>query len=40
VRATATSSADVEIVGSGDVEIAGGAKCSVSKAGSGEVRCS
>jgi len=27
-------------MGSGDVEITGGAKCSVSKAGSGNVRCS
>jgi len=27
-------------MGSGDVNIAGGAKCKVSKAGSGNVRCS
>jgi hypothetical protein len=26
-------------MGSGDVDIGGGAKCSVSKAGSGDVRC-
>jgi hypothetical protein len=27
-------------MGSGDVDVAGGAKCNVSKAGSGNVRCS
>jgi hypothetical protein len=27
-------------MGSGDVDIAGGAKCSVTKHGSGDVRCS
>jgi hypothetical protein len=27
-------------MGSGDVDVSGGAKCKVSKAGSGNVRCS
>jgi hypothetical protein len=40
VRAHATGVADVDIVGSGDVTLTGGARCSVSKAGSGNVRCS
>jgi len=40
VHANAKRSADVSIMGSGDVEIAGGAKCNVSKMGSGDVRCS
>lgn len=40
VRANATQTADVSIMGSGDVNIAGGAKCSVSKAGAGTVHCS
>lgn len=40
VKAHATRAADVDIMGSGDVEVTGGAKCSVSKAGSGNVRCS
>ena len=40
VRANASQSADVDIMGSGDVDIAGGAKCTVSKSGSGSVRCS
>jgi hypothetical protein len=30
----------VSIMGSGDVDVTGGAKCSVSKQGSGGVRCS
>jgi hypothetical protein len=30
----------VSILGSGDVEISGGAKCTVTKNGSGDVRCS
>jgi hypothetical protein len=30
----------VSIMGAGDVEMVGGAKCSVSKAGAGNVRCS
>jgi hypothetical protein len=29
----------VSIMGSGDVDIGGGGKCSVSKAGSGNVNC-
>jgi len=40
VTAQATGTADVSIMGSGDVELTGGAKCTVSKAGSGDVRCS
>jgi hypothetical protein len=40
VKAHATRAADVDIMGSGAVDITGGAKCSVSKAGSGDVRCS
>ena len=40
VKAHATGTADIDIMGSGDVAITGGAKCSVSKAGSGDVRCS
>jgi len=32
--------AKVEVMGSGDVELTGGAKCSVSKSGSGNIRCS
>jgi hypothetical protein len=27
-------------MGSGDVDVTGGAKCSISKQGSGDVRCS
>jgi hypothetical protein len=40
VKAHAIGTADVTIMGSGDVEVTGGAKCTVSKAGSGSVRCS
>lgn len=40
VKAHATGTADVSIMGSGAVDVSGGAKCSVSKAGSGSVRCS
>jgi hypothetical protein len=40
VRAHSSGTADVSIMGSGDVEIGGGAKCNVSKMGSGSVRCS
>lgn len=40
INAEATRAADVKIMGSGDVVMTGGAKCSVSKAGSGDVRCS
>jgi hypothetical protein len=39
VRAHASETADVDIMGSGDVELAGSAKCSISKMGSGNVRC-
>jgi hypothetical protein len=40
INGQATTAADVKIMGSGDVTLTGGAKCSISKAGSGEVRCS
>ena len=40
IAAHATGTADVDIMGAGDVEVTGGAKCKVSKAGSGDVRCS
>ena len=40
IRAQATGRAKIDIVGSGYVDVTGGAKCSVSKAGSGNVRCS
>ncbi|WP_174291640.1 head GIN domain-containing protein [Sphingomonas bacterium] len=39
VEATVKTHADVTILGSGDVTIAGGAKCSVTKMGGGTVRC-
>ncbi len=40
IRGQATGAADVSIMGSGDVTLTGGAKCTVSKAGSGNVNCS
>jgi hypothetical protein len=40
IKAHASKSADVDIMGSGDVDVIGGAKCSISKAGSGNVNCS
>lgn len=40
VKAHATGTADVSIMGSGSVNVTGGAKCTVSKAGSGDVTCS
>jgi hypothetical protein len=40
VKANATATADINILGSGDATITGGAKCSVSKAGSGSAHCS
>jgi hypothetical protein len=39
VEAKAVETADINIMGSGDAIISGGAKCSVSKMGSGDVRC-
>ena len=36
----ATGTAKVEIAGSGNVEVSGGAKCNSEKHGSGEVTCS
>jgi Putative auto-transporter adhesin, head GIN domain len=40
VRSTVKNSADIKSVGSGSVTLTGGAKCTVSKHGTGEVRCS
>lgn len=40
INGQATGAAVVSIMGSGDVTLTGGARCSVSKAGSGNVRCS
>jgi hypothetical protein len=40
VRALVKGTAKVSVMGSGDVQLGGGAKCEVSKMGSGEVRCS
>lgn len=40
IKAHASGTADVEIMGSGDVNVTGGAKCTTSKAGSGSVTCS
>lgn len=40
LRATVTHKADIQSMGSGDIALTGGAKCRVSKAGSGNVRCS
>ena len=40
INGHATGTADVKIMGSGDVTVTGGAKCTVSKAGSGDVHCS
>ncbi|MDO9486797.1 MAG: head GIN domain-containing protein, partial [Sphingomonadaceae bacterium] len=39
INANATQTAKVSIMGSGDVTVSGGAKCDVSKMGSGSVRC-
>ena len=40
LRASVTHKADIQSMGSGDIALTGGAKCSVSKAGSGNVHCS
>lgn len=40
INGQATTAADVKIMGSGDVTITGGAKCNVTKHGSGNVSCS
>lgn len=40
VRALAHGTADVSIMGSGDVSVTGGAKCTISKTGSGNAHCS
>jgi hypothetical protein len=40
VKANATGTADINILGSGDADVTGGAKCTVSKAGSGSAHCS
>jgi hypothetical protein len=39
VRAAVSHSADIKSTGSGAIVLTGGAKCSVSKMGSGDVRC-
>jgi len=39
-RAAVTNTADIQSLASGDIVLTGGAKCNVSKAGSGGVRCS
>jgi hypothetical protein len=36
----ATTAADLKFMGYGDVSITGGAKCNVTKHGSGDVNCS
>jgi hypothetical protein len=40
IKAHAVGTADISIMGSGDVDVSGGAKCQISKAGSGTARCS
>ena len=40
LRATVTHMAAIQSMGSGDIALTGGAKCSVSKTGSGNVHCS
>ena len=40
VNARASQTADISIAGSGDVTLSGNAKCTVSKMGSGNARCS
>ena len=40
IRGHATGTADVKITGSGDVTVSGGAKCSFTKHGSGDLNCS
>ena len=40
IRAAVSNTADIESIGSGPISLTGGAKCSVSKMGSGNVHCS
>lgn len=40
VKGHASGTAKVEVMGSGDVALTGGAKCNVTKSGSGNIRCS
>ena len=40
IKANATGTADLDIMGSGDITVTGGAKCTVTKGGSGEAHCS
>ena len=40
LKAHATGAADVSIMGAGDVTVTGGAKCTLHKAGAGDVHCS
>lgn len=39
INANATQAAKLSVMGSGDITVSGGAKCDVSKMGSGSVRC-
>jgi hypothetical protein len=39
IKANGTGTADVTIMGAGDVTVSGGAKCTVHKAGAGDVHC-
>ena len=39
INANATEAAKLSVMGSGDITVSGGAKCDVSKMGSGSVRC-
>jgi len=40
IRARSSGTADISILGSGDVDVSGGAKCNVNKTGSGSANCS
>jgi hypothetical protein len=40
IKSHATGTADVKVMGSGDVTVTGGAKCSFEKHGSGDIHCS
>ena len=40
IRVVATQTANLSMIGSGDITLTGGARCTVSSAGSGKARCS
>ena len=40
INAHATGSAELDIMGSGDIVVSGGAKCNVTRSGSGSAKCS